>query len=103
MWPAKLSARRPQVKRVPDLAKARDGAHFDLALPWYSVQTNLEIARADLAQLTTQGARVWLAAADEILRRRPQLGDLAAQSSALHAEADRIAALSEGRAGRPDD
>jgi LuxR family maltose regulon positive regulatory protein len=81
-----------------DLAKAHGlAAHFDLALPWYSVQTNLEIARADLAQLDAPGARVWLAAADEILRRRPQLGDLAAQSSALHAEADRVAALSEKR------
>jgi LuxR family maltose regulon positive regulatory protein len=81
-----------------DLAKAHGlAAHFDLALPWYSVQTNLEIARADLAQLDAPGARVWLAAADEILRRRPQLGDLAAQSRALNAEANRVAALSEGR------
>ena len=80
-----------------DLAKAHGlAAHFNIALPWYSVQTNLEIARADLAQLDAPGARVWLAAADEILRRRPQLGNLAAQSSALHAEADRVAALSEG-------
>ena len=55
-----------------DLAKAHgSAAHFDLALPWYSVQTNLEIARAELAQLDPPGVRVWLAAADEILRRRP--------------------------------
>ena len=97
MRPASSPPGRPESSAYWIWQRRVASPHFDLALPWYSVQTNLEIARADLAQLDAPGARVWLAAADEILRRRPQLGDLAAPAtSALHAEADRIAALSEG-------
>jgi LuxR family transcriptional regulator, maltose regulon positive regulatory protein len=68
------------------------------ALPWYAVQTNLELGRADLALLNAPGARAWLSAAAEIRRRRPRLGALEAQSDALRAEAARVAELGEDRA-----
>ncbi len=82
-----------------DLLKAQELApQLTYALPWCSVQTNLELARADLAQLDPPGARGWLSAADEILSRRPRLGTLVAESKALQAQADRVAELCEGRA-----
>jgi LuxR family maltose regulon positive regulatory protein len=68
------------------------------ALPWYSVQTNLELGRADLALLDEHAARVALSGADAGLRRRPLLGGLAAQLQALRAEVARAAELNEGRA-----
>ena len=82
-----------------DLLKAQELApQLTYALPWCSMQTNLELARADLAQLDPPGARGWLSAADEILSRRPRLGTLVAESKALQAQEGRVAELCEGRA-----
>ena len=82
-----------------DLQKAEALApQLTHALPWHSVQTTLELARGELALLDATGARAWLSAADEILRRRPRLGVLGAQSEALCADAARIAELCYDRA-----
>jgi LuxR family maltose regulon positive regulatory protein len=67
------------------------------SIPWYSVQTHLELGRAELALLNTPGARARLSAAAEILSRRPQLGALNAQSDALHAEAAKFAGVCKDR------
>jgi LuxR family transcriptional regulator, maltose regulon positive regulatory protein len=81
-----------------DLTRANAlAARLTHALPWYSVQTNLELGRADLALLDAQSARTRLSAADEVLRCRPQLGVLVPQLRELRAEAARVEELSAGR------
>lgn len=47
------------------------------AVPWYSVQMNLELARAHASLLDDAAAWTLLSDAEEILRRRPGLGVLA--------------------------
>jgi LuxR family maltose regulon positive regulatory protein len=47
------------------------------AIPWYSVQMNLELARAHASLLDDSAAWTLLSDAEEILRRRPGLGVLA--------------------------
>jgi LuxR family transcriptional regulator, maltose regulon positive regulatory protein len=97
---ARNGLRRGDLERArADLLKARAlTPQLTHALPWHSVQTNLELARAELARLDAPGARVWLSAADEILRRRPLLGVLADQLDVLRTEAARVAELREDRA-----
>ena len=68
------------------------------ALPWYSVQTSLELARLDLSLLDAPGAQAWVAGASEVLDRRPRLGVLGAQAEALRDEAARLADASDDRA-----
>ena len=76
-----------------DRTKAAGFAPLGHALPWYSVQTSLELARVDLALLDPPAARTWISAAGEILSRRPLLGALGAQADGLGDEASRVAAL----------
>jgi LuxR family maltose regulon positive regulatory protein len=68
------------------------------ALPWYSVQTSLELARAHLALLDSTGAGELLTEAESILDRCPALGVLASQAQDVRAE---LAALrrENGRVG----
>ena len=56
------------------------------ALPWYTVQTALELARAELAFADPVAARRPLDRAAAVLRRRPRLGDLAGQADRLGEE-----------------
>lgn len=65
------------------------------ALPWLSVHTLLELARARMGLLELSEARSLLSDAETILRQRPDLGSLAAQATTLHAEL-------EGLVRRPD-
>ncbi len=67
-------------------------------LPWYSVQAALELAQVHLSILDATGARAWLAAADEIFLRRPELGVLVARRADLGKQVDRVAAAQEGKA-----
>jgi LuxR family transcriptional regulator, maltose regulon positive regulatory protein len=65
------------------------------ALPYFAVQTQLELGRACLALDDAAGARVVLRQAREILRRRPDLGILPTQVDELWSKLD----LSRGGAG----
>jgi LuxR family maltose regulon positive regulatory protein len=60
------------------------------AMPHRSVQTLIELARAYLALDDVAGARAVLRQADEIIRRRPDLGVLPEQAADLRATLDRI-------------
>ena len=68
------------------------------ALPWYSVQTLLELARAHMTLLDLSETRSLLSEVDEILRRRPDLGVLSAQADELRAEVEAAVEAGEGRA-----
>ena len=58
------------------------------AIPWGAVQTLLEMARAYLLLDDTAGARAVVRQARDILRVRPDLGVLPAQTEELHAKLD---------------
>ena len=59
------------------------------ALPYFAVQTLLELGRACLALDDAAGARVVLRQARDVLRRRPDLGILPAQVEELWSKLDR--------------
>ena len=58
------------------------------ALPYFAVQTLLEVGRACLALDDAAGARVVLRQAREILRRRPDLGILPREAEELWSRLD---------------
>ncbi|HEY1366466.1 MAG TPA: LuxR C-terminal-related transcriptional regulator [Gaiellaceae bacterium] len=67
-----------------DLARAdRLRPLLTYAIPWLSVQTRLELARAQLVLAETEAARSLLVEVDEILRRRPGLGVLVDEAAEL--------------------
>jgi len=98
-----VSARRELYRGNLERARAElEKAHalaprLTHALPWYAVQTSLELARAHLALLDVDGAVALLTEADAILRRRPGLGVLAGHARELRAEVDRVAERHQGR------
>ena len=55
------------------------------ALPYFAVQARIELARVHLALADLAGARTLMREVDELLRRRPGLGNLAGQAQALRA------------------
>ena len=72
------------------------------ALPYYAVQTRLELARAFLALADAGGAATMLRETEAVLRRRPDLGALLAQVEGLrgslktmHAQAPGASTLTE--------
>ena len=60
------------------------------AIPYLAVQARIELARCHLALLDTAAARTLLREADEILRRRPDLGVFVQQAEDLRAELARV-------------
>ena len=56
------------------------------ALPYLAAQARLELARVHLALADPAGARTLMREVDDLLRRRPGLGTLAGQASALRAQ-----------------
>jgi LuxR family transcriptional regulator, maltose regulon positive regulatory protein len=66
------------------------------ALPWFAVQTRLELVRTHLALRDAQGARALLSEAREILRVRPRLGVLPAQLDALEADVETMPEVANG-------
>jgi LuxR family maltose regulon positive regulatory protein len=66
------------------------------ALPWFAVQTRVELARAHVALRDAHGARTLLAEARQIVRVRPELGVLPAQLEALQREVETMPDLANG-------
>ncbi len=58
------------------------------ALPWYAVQSLLELARARMALLDTVGARALLREAEAILVQHPELGVLVSLADEVRAQLD---------------
>jgi LuxR family transcriptional regulator, maltose regulon positive regulatory protein len=61
-------------------------------LPWFAVQARLELVRVYLALTDVAGARTVLREADDVLRRRPDLGILPGQADALRSQLGNIRA-----------
>lgn len=68
------------------------------ALPWFAVQTRLELARAYIALRDEHGARTLLSEARQILRARPLLGVLPVQLEALRDEVETMPEVANGNA-----
>jgi LuxR family transcriptional regulator, maltose regulon positive regulatory protein len=66
------------------------------ALPWFSVQARLELAKAHLALSDASGAATLSREADEIIRRRPRLGTLLADAEEVQAKLSTVADQSSG-------
>jgi LuxR family transcriptional regulator, maltose regulon positive regulatory protein len=74
-----------------DLARAqRLRPQITYALPFYAVQTRLELASAYLALSDTAAVRTMLREVDELLQRRPDLGILRRQAEELRARLDAL-------------
>jgi LuxR family maltose regulon positive regulatory protein len=56
------------------------------ALPHFAVQARIELARVHFALADLAGARTLMREVDELLRRRPGLGNLAGEAPALRAQ-----------------
>ena len=69
------------------------------ALPWFAVQTRLELARAHVTLRDANAARMLLTEVGEILDHRPLLGVLAGQVEALHADIELMPTASGPGAG----
>jgi LuxR family maltose regulon positive regulatory protein len=65
-------------------------AHLNHSLPWYAVQVRLEVARCHLALTDISGARAVLREAVKVVRRRPDLGGLVDEITALQRRLDSL-------------
>jgi LuxR family transcriptional regulator, maltose regulon positive regulatory protein len=77
-------------------AARRLAPYLTHALPWFAVQTRLELARTHVALRDAEGARTLLSEARQILRVRPELGVLPAQLEALQDEVETMPAVANG-------
>jgi LuxR family transcriptional regulator, maltose regulon positive regulatory protein len=74
---------------LEDLARAQElRARITRALPFYAVQTRLEVVRAYIALTDVAAARTVLAEVDELLLREPDLGVLRQEADQLRMQLD---------------
>jgi LuxR family maltose regulon positive regulatory protein len=66
------------------------------AIPWFAVQTRVELARAHLALADAEGARTLLREAEDVFQQRPQLGTLRQQAQEVRGQLANVAGLSDG-------
>ena len=69
------------------------------SMPWYSVHCLLELARAYVAMSDADGARAVLSQADEIVRKRPNLGVVVAEVQALREQMRELPLAFTGSSG----
>ena len=89
---ARSAARRGEMREARQFVRRAAGLRplLTYALPVVSVQALLELGRTYLALVDPAGARAVLEQARDILRRRPQLGTVAAAVGQLQARVDQI-------------
>ena len=95
---ARVALHRGQPSRADELlARAqRLRPRLTYALPYFAVQTRLELARAYLTIADAAGAATMLREIDALLRRQPDLGTLPAQVEELRASQKKIRADAPG-------
>jgi LuxR family maltose regulon positive regulatory protein len=92
---ARVHLRGDTARARADLRRAETLVpHLTHALPWYAVQTNLELARAHLALADPTASQAALDRASAVLRRRPRLGTLAGDAAVVQ---DDVRQLGERR------
>jgi LuxR family maltose regulon positive regulatory protein len=70
--------------------------HLSRAIPWFAVQTRLELARVHLALADVDGAKTLLREADDVIRHRSELGTLVPQASELRKGLANASSLGDG-------
>ncbi len=87
-WAARVASRQGEVAQARELTTraARLRPLLTYALPIVSVQALLELARAYLTLGEPGGAHAALGQIEEVLRHRPQLGDLGRQADELRGQ-----------------
>jgi LuxR family transcriptional regulator, maltose regulon positive regulatory protein len=66
------------------------------AIPWFGVQTRIELARAHLTIGDVEGARTLSREAADVIGQRPELGTLRAQARELHDQLANVATFEDG-------
>lgn len=95
---ARLALARGQAATARELlvGSTRFRPHLSRAIPWFGVQTRLELARSHLALADTDGARTLLREVEDVIQRRPDLGTLPQQARELRAEVASAISLDDG-------
>jgi LuxR family transcriptional regulator, maltose regulon positive regulatory protein len=70
--------------------------HLSHAIPWFAVQSRIELARAHLALADVEGARTLLREAEDVFQQRPDLGTLRQQAQELRGQLATVAGRSDG-------
>jgi LuxR family maltose regulon positive regulatory protein len=70
--------------------------YMSRAIPWFGVQTRLELARAHLALADVAGARTLLRETDDLIRHRPELGTLVEQAQHLRGQLTSAVSVDDG-------
>jgi LuxR family maltose regulon positive regulatory protein len=70
--------------------------YLSRAVPWFGVQTRLELARAHLNLADVDGARTLLREADDVIQHRPALGTLTQQTTDLRGQMRNVKSVGAG-------
>ncbi len=95
---ARLALARGQAATARGLVvqAARMRPQLTHAVPWFGVQTGMELARAHLALGDVDGARTLFREASDVMRQRPELGTLATQASEFKGRLANVASFEDG-------
>jgi LuxR family maltose regulon positive regulatory protein len=91
-----LELGRAATARMLLVRAMRMRAYFNGAIPWFGVQTRLELARAHLAVADVAGARTLLRETEEVIRHRPGLGTLVEQAQDLRIQLSQAVSVDDG-------
>lgn len=91
-----LETRQTATARRLLLRAMRMRPQLSHAIPWFAVQTRIELARAHLALADVEGARTLLREAEDVFQQRPDLGTLREQAQELRGQLANAASLSDG-------
>jgi LuxR family maltose regulon positive regulatory protein len=78
------------------LSAMRTRAYFSRAIPWFAVQTRLELARAHIGIADVEGARILVREAEDLIQQRPDLGTLVEQARELREQLANVTSIDVG-------
>lgn len=95
---ARLALERRQSATARELltTTTRMRPNLSRAIPWFGVQTRLELARVHLGLADVDGARTLLREADDVIRERPELGTLIDQAAELRRSVSNAIGIGDG-------
>jgi LuxR family maltose regulon positive regulatory protein len=91
-----LASGQAATARTPLVSAMRMRPQLTRAIPWFGVQTRLELAAAHLALADVDGARTLLREADDVLHHRPDLGTLGRQAHELRTQLANAGSVDRG-------
>jgi LuxR family transcriptional regulator, maltose regulon positive regulatory protein len=91
-----LERRRAATARELLLTATRLRPTLSRAIPWFAVQTKLELARTHLGLADVDGAKILLREAEDIIREQPDLGTLVQKTADLRTSLGNTVGLGSG-------